>query len=580
MPVERIPLVGVANQRSIDGQNSIVLGKDQRFLNCKFDAVKNPITGKTTFYVEKRDGWQIQSLVSAGDISTGNIKTDILNSVVSAFGTTNSTIYDNQTSVGAITGVAIHFYETQLGAIGYVMIRSSDGTGWYYASDSKATLAYTGTTHTNTMLDSLGSTAGMYSGQLVSKADIPANTRILSVDSSTSVTLTQAATGSSTSAVTKTPIAKILDADFITTGTNLSSFAAMNGYLFNCNEDGYVYQPSINTVHTYASSDKIQAGISPDFPVGIARHKNSIVCFKRGSTEFFSYAGNPTGSVLNQADNLYKRIGAQNQRSIAQLRDDIFVVSSSRDGDLTVEKLSNFAYSTISTPAISKILGTANATGNAIYASAFTLGGYSYLSLQVISSTGSGFLIKEDGSYILQETNDKILPDVFAALARQLVYNIDLNLWSEWDSSLMTFVKGIGSGSVNQIIASSLLSTSGKVYQINPSSDTEVYTDDGTAYSMRIQTSAFDFGTDKRKFVNSLTWVGDESAGTLTVETNDNDFDSSSWVTRGTIDLSSKTKRLSGVGSHKGKRAYRFTHSDNYPVRAEAVDIDYTIGLI
>ena len=179
MPTKRIALVGVHNQRTVDGQNAITLGQDQRFVNCIFDVVKNPVSGNNTYYLEKRPGFKTKSVVSAGNVSTGLIQTDILGTVVSAFGTTNSTIYDGQTSVGAITGEAIHFWETVLSSgIGYVMIRSSDGTGWYYASDSMAVLSYTGTTHTNTTLDTLGSTAGMYSGQLIAKADIPVGTRI------------------------------------------------------------------------------------------------------------------------------------------------------------------------------------------------------------------------------------------------------------------------------------------------------------------------------------------------------------------------------------------------------------------
>jgi hypothetical protein len=186
--------------------------------------------------------------------------------------------------------------------------------------------------------------------------------------------------------------------------------------------------------------------------------------------------------------------------------------------------------------------------------------------------------LKEDAFNLLLETGDKIILDsTQTSLTREMVYNTELNLWSEWNSDLLTFVKGIGSGSINQIIATSRLNTSGKIYQINPSSDAEVYADDGTAYSMVIRTSAFDFGTDKWKYIHSLSWIGDnESSGTLTVETSDDDF--ATWVTRGTIDLSSKQKKINGLGAHKGARAYRFTHSANAPLRGQAVDIEYSVG--
>lgn len=101
MSTVRLPLVGVNNQRGIDATSVVLLGKDQRFVNCTFDLVKNPITGKATVYVEKRPGWGVQSTPAAGSVSTGAIRTDQLGTIVSAFGATNSTIYDGATSVYA-----------------------------------------------------------------------------------------------------------------------------------------------------------------------------------------------------------------------------------------------------------------------------------------------------------------------------------------------------------------------------------------------------------------------------------------------------------------------------------------------
>ena len=577
MPVQRLPLVGVHNQRSVDGTNALTLSQDQRFLNCIFDAVKNPITGKTLFYVEKRPGWQIRNLVSAGNIGTGLIRTDILQSDVSAFGTPNSTIYDNQTSVGTITGEVLSMNETALGSIGYVMIRSTDGTGWYYPSDAKTTLTYTGTTHTNTTLDTLGSTVGMYSGQLVSKADIPAGTRILSVDSATSVTLTAAATGSAAGTVTKEPIAKILSANFVATGTNISGFVDLGGFLMYCTEDGYIYQSDINTVHLYTAINKMPHDTTPDLPVAIMKQKEWIICGGRTSTEFYKNAGNSVGSVLSRVGT--KSVGWLHQRSAVKLEDDVYFVSSSASGDLHVEKITDGNIQPISTPAVDKIIGTARSTGSQIYLSAFTLDGYGYVLLQIIAAP-VGFILKEDGSYLLLETGDKIILEASSTvMVREMVYNVNLNLWSEWDSTLLTYVKGVGSGSINQIIASSRLLAGGKTYQINPSSDSEVYTDDGSAYSMIIQTAAFDLGTNKRKTVHSITIIADTpTSGTLTIETSDDDF--VTWVSRGTIDLTSQNKRLTGIGSHKGARAYRFTHSSNAPFRAQAIDIDYSVSNI
>src|SRR3990167_3925429 len=168
MPTVRIPLAGSFNQRTIDGERTLAAAQDQRFLNCSFNVVQNPITGKATVYVEKRPGWKTDSIVEASAVSTGLIKTDSLSQFISAFGATNSTIYDGQVSVGAITGRALYFSETVISGASHVLIKSSDGTGWYYADDAKDQTAYVGDTHSGTaIIDSLDTTAGMYIGQVL-----------------------------------------------------------------------------------------------------------------------------------------------------------------------------------------------------------------------------------------------------------------------------------------------------------------------------------------------------------------------------------------------------------------------------
>lgn len=587
MPTLRVPLVGVANQRTVDGTNTITLGQDQRFVNCVFDVVKNPITGKSTFYISKRPGFIQNSLVSAGNISTGLIKTDILGTIVTAFATPNSTIFDGQTSVGTITGEALHFWETVLSnGIGYVMIKSSDGTGWYYPSDAKNQTTYTGTTTAaNVQVDAITSTSGIYAGELLTGANIGAAARVSSVLSTTQVIMTVAASGTGNAAITKEPIAKILSANLVTTGTNKAGFVDLDGFILTCAEDGFLQNSDLNTVEVYTASNKIAVNISPDLPQAIARHKNLIVVFGTASTEVFHNAGNPAGSPLSSDAQYFQRVGIQNQRSLAHLKDDIYFVTSSRDGDLQVNKMSNLSMSKISTAAIDRIIGTANASGSVIYVSAFTLYGMPHVLLQIASVAFIGtnfFLLQESGFNLLQESaSDKLIIDAATssttALSRELIYNAELNIWCEWDSPLLTFVKGVGAGSVNQIIATSRINTSGKIYGINPSSDTEVYQDDGASYTLSIQTSKFDFGTDNRKHIQAVSLIGDQqTSGSVTLEYSDDDFQT--WKTAGTFDKTKKVQNITRLGSFKGSRAWRLTDSGNDAFRAQALEFDYTLS--
>ncbi len=578
MPKVRLPLVGSYTTRGIDGQTVIAAGKDQRFLNVIFDLVVNPITKRATVWVERRPGWTTQSVVSAGNVSTGLIRTDSLGTVVSAFGATNSTIFDSTTNVGTITGLALHFSETILNSVGYILIKSSDGTGWYYAAGARDVTAYTGDTHTNTTVDGiLPSTAGMYSGQLLAAAaDIVAGTRILTVDSASAITLDTAATGTTNDlAITKTPIAKILDADFLTTGTTFSAFELMDGYPFYCNSDGFVYHGDINTITAYGAASKIAANASPDMPLAIAKQNEKILCFGNNSMEAFYNAGNASGSVLSRYGNP-KRVGIQNQRSLAYLGDDIYFVTSSRDGDTQVKRMRGLQDQKISTPQVDRILGTMTASGANIYASAFNLGGYSYLSLIATTPSSAELLLQDGYKFLLQQTGNILLQEITTTFNRTLLYNIDLNIWFEWDGTLLTFLKGMGSGSLNQIIATSCLNTSGKIYQINPSADGEVYQDDGSTYSTVIQTSEVDHGTDAQKFTSKISLIADtQTAGTVTLECTDDGY--ANWTTLGTFDLTQESKEITRCGSYI-KRAYRLTHAYNGPWRAFALDETFEVG--
>ncbi len=65
-----------------------------------------------------------------------------------------------------------------------------------WLSGMTAAIVTTGTTHTNTTLDSLATTAGVVVGMGVVAADIPTGTTVTAINSATSVTISAAATGS------------------------------------------------------------------------------------------------------------------------------------------------------------------------------------------------------------------------------------------------------------------------------------------------------------------------------------------------------------------------------------------------
>ncbi len=590
MPTVRIPLVGSFNQRGLDGSAALTLNQDQRFKNCEFEVVTNPVTGKSTVYVKKRAGWVVDSTVSSGIASTGLIKPQAFNATLTAFGETNSVVYVGTTMVGNMTGRGLHFTENIVSGVSHVDIKSSDGTGWYYVDGARDVTSYSVRISTSSfILIQVSSTAGIYPGQLFTGTGIGAGARVTSVNSAAStigLNVTSNTASTSTITITKEPIAQILDPNFVSTGTYRSAFTPMDGYLFYATDDGKLRNSDLNTDIVYSANSNIAVQMSPDPTVAVATQKNTVIAFGLNSKEVFYNAGLATGSPLQRSPQFFDRIGCLDQRSVTQIENEIYFVSSPYEGDVGVYKIKDLQAQKISTPVIDRIIGTVAGSG-AIYANSFRYGGYPYAGF-VLSTAADGpasfRLIEGSADMRLAENgNFRTLEDQAAQVAsfvRFLVYNIQLNIWDEWDCNQCTFIDSIGSGTNNQIIATSRMNPSGKIYRIDPVSDGSVFTDDGVGYLMEVRTAKLDMGTSDKKYVREINLIGDTvSSSTMasaTIYYSDDDY--KTWSQGQTFDLSRRNKNVFRLGSHYDGRAYKLTVSGG-PFRAEALEIRYDKGL-
>ena len=117
------------------GKTTQATDKDARFINCFPQTVVDPIGGKKQFVaIVKRPGFGTQSTPASGEkgysvmVWTGNAAGT---SVISAFGATNSTIYNGANSIGAITGRSRDLTETSINGTPTIAVTSTDNTGWY-----------------------------------------------------------------------------------------------------------------------------------------------------------------------------------------------------------------------------------------------------------------------------------------------------------------------------------------------------------------------------------------------------------------------------------------------------------------
>src|SRR4051812_12038675 len=118
------------------GKTTQSTDKDARYINAFVQTVSDPIYGRKKVYAVKRPGFATGFTPAAGEKGYAVIVWSGQGSgqkVISAFGATNSTIYDSTTSLGAITGRCTGLTESVVGTTTpTIFITSNDSTGWYY----------------------------------------------------------------------------------------------------------------------------------------------------------------------------------------------------------------------------------------------------------------------------------------------------------------------------------------------------------------------------------------------------------------------------------------------------------------
>lgn len=379
---------------------------------------------------------------------------------------------------------------------------------------------------------SLGAITGRVSG--LSETRINGTATILAT--STDNTAWYADTGG---AATMT---EITDADWPgDTETVSGTFAHMDGFAFVMTTRGRLWASDVNSITAWTANNFGATNAYPDSGVAAVRRGTYVMAFCSTHLEFWYNAGlTPFPLARNNA--MTVKVGAVSADAIARIADTIFWAGSAPEGGLSV-----FQYdgnlSRISTPEID---------------AALILAGASNISMTTIRFYGLSFVLVKAGPLTY-------------------VYCIEEKMWHEWSTTTPLWYKcaAVSSGGTMVNYAVSNVSTSGKVFLMNHAS--LVFTDNGNAYTARIQLPVMDMGTNKRKFWHDLELIGDRetSASTITLSYSDDDFQT--YTTFGTGDLSTARVRFNRLGSAR-RRGWVWTHAAATPMRLEAMEGTVTVG--
>lgn len=538
MPVTTIPLIGPQTRRGY-GIN-VSTSKDQYFQGALTIKATDAATGTASYFLQKRPGIKLEGNIGSG-IGTAALKSPSTGFSVFAFGATNSTIIiAGLATGGVITGVTSNIIETIINGETYYLISSSDGTGWYLVHTAVSQTSYTGDTHSNTTIDGIASTAGMYVGQAISGTNIPAGTRIASVVSANAITITQAATGTTGGVtLTKTPIAKIISANF---PAMVGAFAAMDGYIFAVTSSGKIYNSDINTVATWGASSYLEANIKTDIAVTIIRYKQHIVCFGDSSIEFFYNAGNAFGSPLTSRKELFANVGAYSSgtgKKVCDVIDYVFWIGS----DFCLYTFDGLSPKNLSQQAMSLGAVISSTTYAPSIITAFQLADDVIVSV-VTANTGADKLFSLKNNQFFNPS-----------------FGLAQMIWANSHPTTSSFI-AVGVSSSD---------TAGDVFSL----DSATFTDDSAAFSMIAQTQPIYLNDGKGFTINSVELIGDtQASGSTTLETSADDY--AAFKTVGSFDLTSQKKIVRRGGYYRSNVAFKLTDSGNNAWRGQALKVDWT----
>lgn len=338
-------------------------------------------------------------------------------------------------------------------------------------------------------------------------------------------------------------LVEITDADFVK--PYVKGWAYLDGTTYYMTSDASIRGSDINDPVNWNALNKIIAQIEPDGGVFLAKQLVYVIAFKQWTTEIFYDAANSTGSPLGTVQGAKVNYGCVSGETVQEMDGILLWVATNRAASTQILMMDNLKVEPISTDPIERLLDQAD----------YTSGVYSWT-------------LKHDGHrwYILTVVNCNCT----------LAYDIDERKWHQWTDSDGNYVPIVASTYTSDLLHILQHESNGKSYYLS----TDYTTDDGTVFPVDIYTPNFDGGTRRRKQLNMMEFVADQTPGSLLkVRHNDWDYATDRWSNFRTVDLSTRRPFLTNCGTFT-RRAYHFQHKAPTKFRIKAVELQLDLGTL
>jgi len=456
-----LPLATSINERGVLGYtHSITNSEDQRKLNCMYEAVKNPMTGKGTLALVKRPG-------VIPDVSA------------SGLGSTTQNVFLIITEPG--TAAVFPWIANKNGNDIRVSSLSTDTTLF-----SSATPSYTPAFVDSTVIYLTPGVGTQYIVVQVRNGGFSGVQRIFY----------------STAIATWVEIS---DVDFVSLNLR-GKMEHMDGYAFILAADNLIWNSDLNSLANWTATSFIAKQITQDLAIGLAKFKKQILAFGARTMEVFYNNGGTTGSPLSPLGNAYARIGmvaplASTNHSGGHyyciVGENMYFVGRSEGGENSV---SVYAYNGSSGPVrvsnnyVDKILSERISTGDFTTSAGFS-------SVNSVGVNG-----KVAAAFLLTTPNE--------ATQRALLFFPEWKEWFEWSSTVFSTING------GAYFLPCLSGSKDDAYKF-PFTDN--YQDDGTSYPWFTQFKHPGRNARNFMYMYGVDADTDTVANDLIVEVSDND---------------------------------------------------------
>lgn len=338
-------------------------------------------------------------------------------------------------------------------------------------------------------------------------------------------------------------LVQITDVDF--PSSFVKGWSYLDGTTYVMNSGASIFGSGLNDPPTWDPLNVIIAQIEPDGGIALAKQLVYTIALKQWSTEVFYDAGNATGSPLGRVEGAKLAWGCASADSVRSIDGILLWAATNRDASIQVVMVDNLKPKVVSTKPVERLLDQADfSTGN-VFSWTTNIDGHRF--------------------YVLTLKANNLT----------LAYDMKEDKWHQWTDK---------NGNYFPIVDSTYLGltrilqheTNGKLYTL----DSSYYNDDGDYITVDIYTPNFDGGVRRKKQMNMLQFIADQTPGSiLQVRKNDDDYAPTKWSNFRTVDLSMKRPFLMNCGSFH-RRVHHFRHRCNTPFRIQAVEMQLDIGTL